>query len=474
MTGELFSTRDLSGKRISYTDSIIQGLASDGGLFVPTEYPRISPDELRQWSTLPYTELAFQVKRKFVGEAIPDEVLRDVQVQAYSPEKFSNAFEVVPVENIGPELFLQNLSLGPTAAFKDMALQPLAYEMDYELGRRNQRLDILGATSGDTGSSAEAGAKGRERLRVFMLSPKYGMSAFQKAQMGVLSGGNIYNISIINERDKSGFDTCQGLAKQLSKKCGFGAVNSTNWGRVAAQVVYYVSGYLQVTKRVGDEVDFVVPTGNFGNVLAGYIAKQMGVLIRNLIIATNENNVLERLVSTGVYEKRNGQVTSSPSMDITISSNYERLLFDLLGRNPELTKKYMSEFEMKGRVDFRDFGLSPESFKQLGFYAGSSTHENRLDSIRRIHRKNRLIIDPHTADGITVARQFQTSDGVPMVVMQTALAVKFEKTIQEALGFIPEREKRFEDLESRVPCGSFHTMEPDANKLEEYIKNHIN
>jgi len=473
MTGELFSTRDAERKKISYPAAIIQGLAPDGGLFVPTAYPRISSDELRQWSNLPYTQLAFQVKRKLVGQTIPDEVLRDIQVQAYSADKFSNAFEVAPVENIAEDLFLQNLSLGPTAAFKDMALQPLAYEMDYELARMGQMLNILAATSGDTGSAAEAGAKGRERLRVFMLSPKYGMSAFQKAQMGIQSGGNIFNISIINKENESGFDVCQGLAKKLSKKCGFGALNSTNWGRVAAQVVYYVSGYLQTAQRIGDEVDFTVPTGNFGNVLAGYIAKRMGVPIRNLIIATNENNVLETLITKGIYQKRLSQVTSSPSMDITVSSNYERLAFDLFGRDPELTKRYMEEFETTGKVDLKDFGGGPEDFRELGFFAGSSSHANRLDSIRWLRDHNGLIIDPHTADGITVAKQFQTADKVPMVVMQTALAVKFESTIQEAIGFKPRREKRFEGLEERVPRGSFHTMEPDANKLESYIKHHL-
>ena len=468
MAGKLISTRDRRHQEISYTDALLRGLAPDKGLYVPTEYPQIQHRELRQLKKLPYPQIAFQIKKKFVAGTIPDEILERLLLQAYSSEKFPDAKNgnIVPVMRIEGQLYLQNLSLGPTAAFKDMALQPLGQEMNYELNKRNEKLVILGATSGDTGSSAEAAMKGLERIMLFMLSPQGGMSDFQKAQMGNLSGGNIFNISV-NGR----FDDCQNLVKQLK----YGAVNSINWARIASQVPYYVAGYLQVANKIGDPVDFVIPTGNFGNVLAGYIAKRMGLPIRNLIIATNENNVLERLVHTGIYEKTPAQITSSPSMDIQVSSNFERVAFDLFGGNPRLTAEFMNQFEKTGRADLRDFGVDKSHLPDWGFRAGSSTHTDRLAAIKEVYENSQIVIDPHTADGVTVAlRSYNPAEGVPMVVMQTALAVKFEATIKEALGFIPTRDKRFVGIEERVEPCSFHLMEPNVEKLDSYIQQQLN
>lgn len=472
MAGRLVSTRDTTEKNISYTDALLKGLADDGGLYVPTKYPQLTEEELTELKDLPYPSLAFEVKRRLIAGSIPDKELEVLIQNAYTKEKFnSDDGNTVPIRPIGDNLFVQNLSLGPTAAFKDMALQQLGQEMNFELNRRGENLVILGATSGDTGSSAEAAVKGLDRIKLFMLSPQVGMSDFQKAQMAVLTGGNIFNIGIDGR-----FDDCQDLVKALKQDPEFanlGAVNSINWGRISSQVPYFVSGYLQAVSKVGDEVDFVVPTGNFGNVLSGYIAKQMGVPIRNLIVATNENDVMAKLIRTGVYELTPSQITSSPSMDISKASNYERLVFDLLDRDSNKVREYMREFAEKGRVDLRDFGLSADVFAQNGFLQGSSTHNDRLETIRDVYREAETIIDPHTADAVKVAKDYKTDDLVPMIAMETALPVKFEKTITEALGFAPEREGRFRGLEGRVNDNGFYNMKPDASQLKEYIRNNI-
>lgn len=469
MDGELVSTRDVEGKRISYTDALLQGLAPDGGLYVPTQYPQLSLDELVALKGIPYTDLAFVVKKKFTGSTIPDAELQRLIRSAYTPEKFDDTDgNIVPVIPIGNNLYVQNLSLGPTAAFKDMALQLLGQEMNYVLSRRDLLLLLLGATSGDTGSSAEAAFKGLDRVKLFMLSPYGKMSPFQTAQMGVLSGGNIYNISVDGV-----FDDCQDLVKELKKDpefAGLGAVNSINWGRISSQVPYFVSGYLQAAKNIGDEVDFVVPTGNFGNVLSGYIAKQMGVPIGRLIVATNENNVLEKLINTGVYEFTKAVKTSSFSMDISKASNYERPAFDIFGRDPKILKEYMSVFEKTGRVDFKDFGMGPEVFPALGFYAGSSTHKDRVATIKKVYADAQLLIDTHTADAVTVAKRFGAREGVPLVSMATAMPVKVEDAIREAIGSVPERQERFKGLEKRVVEDSFYRIPASQELLKAYIR----
>jgi threonine synthase len=469
MSGELISTRDSARKKISYTDALLEGLAPDGGLYVPVDYPQLTMKDLSKLQGMSYVQLAFEIKKRLVGGSIPDKVLMTLVENAYSKDKFD--FEdgnVVPVRAIGEDLFLQNLSLGPTAAFKDMALQQLAQEMNYELDRRDEDLVILGATSGDTGSSAEAAVKGLDRIKLFMLSPQKGMSDFQKAQMGALTGGNIFNIGVDGR-----FDDCQDLVKELKRKPEFaklGAVNSINWGRISSQVPYFVSGYLQVVSQVGQEVDFVVPTGNFGNVLSGYIAKRMGVPIRKLIVATNENDVMARLIETGVYESRPSQVTSSPSMDISKASNYERLVFDLLGRDAGATLQYMKEFTDSGRVDMTRFGLDSGVFVENGFVQGSSTHRDRVETIRLMYDEYGIVIDPHTADAVAVGTKHKVRDGVPMVVMETALPVKFEDTIAEAIGFVPKREARFKGFKND---GGFYDIAADAWELERYIRDNV-
>lgn len=468
----MISTRDISKSGKSYSDVLLAGLAPDGGLYVPSEYPQLSRAELEALKGVPYQDIAFVVKKKLIGGDISDEELRGMIERAYSEASFgvSEGGSIVPLVKVDDDFYVQQLSLGPTAAFKDMAMQQLGQEMHHELKKRDEHLTILGATSGDTGSAAEAAFKGLDTVTLFMLSPEVGMSAFQKAQMGMLSGGNIFNVSV-----RGRFDDCQDLVKELKGEEEFsqlGAVNSINWGRISSQVPYFVSGYLQAAAKVGDPVDFVVPSGNFGDMLSGYIAKQMGVPIRRLIVATNENNVLDKLFKTGVYELSSAQVTSSPSMDISKASNYERLAFDILKRDAEALAKYMKEFETKKRVDLKDYGAGADDFAKLGFSSDSSTHADRLQAIRDVHTKCGYVIDPHTADAVSVGFKEKKSDGVPMVCMGTALPVKFEDTIKEALGFIPERPARFKDLEQALPEHAFHVIDFDAEQLRQYIREH--
>ena len=473
MSGKLISTRDRDGEAFPYTDVLLAGLAPDGGLYVPTEYPNLSLEVLSELKDKPYFKLAFEIKKLLVGDSIPEEELERMVQNAYESGGFAvSDGNTVPIRLIGKGVFLENLSLGPTASFKDMALQQLGQEMEYELDVRGEDLVILGATSGDTGSSAEAAVKGLDRIKLFMLSPEEGMSDFQKAQMGALTGGNVFNISI-----RGRFDDCQDLVKEIKRDPEFsrlGAVNSINWGRISSQVPYFVSGYLQAVTRVGQEVDFVVPTGNFGNVLSGYIAKRMGLPIRKLIVATNENDVVAKLIDTGVYETSPAQITSSPSMDISKASNYERLAFDILSRDPEKVLRYMDEFAEKGRVDMADYGLDRSVFAQSGFFQGSSTHSERVETIKRVYEETGSVIDPHTADAVTVAKRYKVDDSVPMVVMETALPVKFESTVKEALGFVPERESRFKGIEESCAGESgFYTMDPDIEELKGYIRERL-
>ncbi|MCD5375179.1 threonine synthase [Candidatus Gracilibacteria bacterium] len=465
----LISTRDSLGTPNTYCETLLTGLAPDGGLFIPSEYPQVSQGELESLKNSPYTNIAFQIKKKLISGDIDDVTLKDLVENAYTQEKFPNSVDgnITPVRKIDKNLYIQNLSLGPTAAFKDMAMQQLGQEMNYELTKRGENLTILGATSGDTGSAAEAAMKGLDAITLFMLSPQIGMSDFQKAQMGNLSGDNIFNISV-----DGCFDDCQDMVKDLKNSPEFshlGAVNSINWGRISSQVPYYFSGYLQTVDEVGEEIDVCVPSGNFGNVLSAYIAKKMGLPIRRLIIATNENDVLHKVFSTGVYEITPSSITSSPSMDISKASNYERLVFDLLGRDGAKTEKYMQEFADKKTVDLADYGVSVEDLKSQGFISGSSSHADRLSMIEWVYEVSKTIIDPHTADSIKVSLELRDPN-IKTICMETALPVKFEDTIEKALGFIPERPAIFESLEAQNNEKAFQKMGTDREQLKNFIE----
>ena len=326
-----------------YSDIVLKGLAADGGLFMPRIYPQVTKTDLEDWRHLSYAELAFEILRLFATD-IEEDTLKTMLAGVYREDVYNNGrtgedfSKITPTRSIdGGKIRILELSNGPTLAFKDMAMQYLGALFEYILEKRNTELNILGATSGDTGSAAEYAMRGRKGVRVFMLSPEGRMSAFQRAQMYSLKDPNIFNIAV-----KGSFDDAQDIVKACSQDAGFkatyniGTVNSINWARVSAQVVYYFKGWLEVTEKPGEVIDVTVPSGNFGNILAGWIAKQMGLPIGRLVVATNENDVLDEFFKTGVYRVRDSEhtfVTSSPSMDISKASNFERYIYDIVGRN---------------------------------------------------------------------------------------------------------------------------------------------
>ena len=356
-------------------------------------------------------------------------------------------------------------------------MQLLGNLFEYTLTRQNAELNILGATSGDTGSAAEYAMRGKKGIRVFMLSPHKKMSAFQTAQMFSLQDPNIFNIAV-----EGVFDDCQDMVKAVSNDLAFkadqkiGTVNSINWARVVAQVVYYFRGYLLATTASEQKVSFAVPSGNFGNVCAGHIARMMGLPIDQLVVATNENDVLDEFFRTGVYRVRKSSETyhtTSPSMDISKASNFERFIFDLLGRDAERLAVLFRKVETHGGFDLSGGpGSDGDEFArvaQYGFVSGKSLHQDRLATIRDVHARYGVTVDTHTADGIKVARQY-IKPGIPMIVLETALPAKFNETIQEALGRDAERPAGFENIES-LPQ-RFVVMPADAAGIKQYVTVH--
>ena len=440
------STRgDAARKR--FTQILLEGLAADGGLYVPESYPRA---DLKAWRDLSYPDLAFAILSQFMDD-VPD--LEGLVRKTYTREIFGSA-DITPLRTLEPGLHILGLSNGPTLAFKDVAMQLLGNLFEATL---KHKLNILGATSGDTGSAAEYALRGKKNVNVFMLSPHGRMSAFQRAQMFSLQEPNIYNLAV-----EGVFDDCQDVVKQVNADAAFkakyriGAVNSINWARVAAQVVYYFKGYFSATKENNQEVSFAVPSGNFGNIYAGYVARSMGLPVRKLILATNENDVLDEFFRTGKYRVRpSAKATSSPSMDISKASNFERYVFDLVERDGARVKRYFTGSE---------FDLSP--IPRAGFASGRSTHADRLATIKSVHAKYGVIIDPHTADGVKVGLAHR-EPGVPLVCLETALPAKFSDTIHEALGSEPPRPRGFENLEA-LPQ-RFEVIRPDAEAVKRYI-----
>jgi threonine synthase len=450
-----------------FCEILLEGLAPDGGLYLPANYPQVDAATLTRWRGLRYAELAFEILSLYIDD-IPPADLRALCERTYTREVFGSE-TIVPLKPLEPGLALEALSNGPTLAFKDMAMQLLGQLFEYELGRRGEALNILGATSGDTGSAAEYAMRGKRGVRVFMLSPRGRMSAFQQAQMYSLQDDNIHNLAV-----EGVFDDCQDIVKAVSNDLAFkrahriGTVNSINWARLLAQVVYYFAGYFEVTTRHDEKVDFAVPSGNFGNICAGHVARMMGLPIHRLVLATNENDVLDEFFRTGVYRVRTSaetHETSSPSMDISKASNFERFVFDLLGRDADATRALFGDALAKdGRftLDSETFGL----IRKFGFVSGSSTHADRIETIRDTWQRFGVMIDTHTADGLKVAREHHTP-GVPMLVLETALPAKFAETIREALGRDPERPAALAGLEE-LPR-RFTVVPADAQTIKAYI-----
>ncbi len=478
-----------------FCEILLEGLAPDGGLYLPVQYPRVDAATLQRWRGLAYHELAFEILSLYIDD-IPAEDLRAICARTYTAEVFGTP-EITPLKVLEPGLALEALSNGPTLAFKDMAMQLLGQLFEYELKRRGETLNILGATSGDTGSAAEYAMRGKAGVRVFMLSPHGRMSPFQQAQMFSLQDANIHNIAI-----EGVFDDCQDIVKAVSNDLVFkrehkiGTVNSINWARLLAQVVYYFSGYFYATPSLRSatpppegaapawggpapadladwpKVSFCVPSGNFGNVCAGHVARMMGLPIERLVVATNENDVLDEFFRTGVYRPRGSaetHETSSPSMDISKASNFERFVFDLLGRDGARVKSLFKDaLEREGRFEIS--AQEKASIAGYGFVSGSSSHGDRLATIRETQQRYGVIVDTHTADGLKVARAWR-QDGIPMLVLETALPAKFASTIVEALGQEPPRPAHLQGIET-LPK-RVQLMPADAQRVKDYIDAHV-
>jgi threonine synthase len=467
------STRGLAPEA-SFLDILLSGLAPDGGLYLPASYPRITRAELDVWRRLSYADLAAAILRRFIGD-IPAADIERLCRRTYTAQTYghgradSDCAQIAPLRWLEPgKLALLELSNGPTLAFKDMAMQLLGALFEYALARTGERLNILGATSGDTGSAAEYAMRGRPGIKVFMLSPLGRMSAFQRAQMYSLAEPNIFNIAV-----EGVFDDCQDLVKAVSNDLDFkrrlriGTVNSINWARVVAQVVYYFKGYFAATRGSDERV----PSGNFGNVLAGWIARSMGLPIERLIVATNENDVLDEFFRSGRYRARRAaetHATSSPSMDISRASNFERYVFDIVGRDGGTVRELWRQLDEGGSFDLAG---TPHwaNVRASGFLSGRSTHADRLATIRSLHARTGLVIDPHTADGVKVAREHLVP-GVPTICLETAAPAKFAETIVEAIGRQPERPPGTADLES-LPQ-RYDVMPVDVARLKAYIEAH--
>lgn len=471
----------------TFSDTVLEGLAPDGGLAVPSKFPHINMADLPE----SYADIAAYLLNTLAPEINLVE-WQSMTRKVYHSKIFVSDIDplaITPLTALTDRLAILELSNGPTLAFKDIALQLLGELFSRQLALEKRTINILGATSGDTGSSAEYAMRGREGIRVFMLSPKDRMSAFQQAQMFSLPDKNIYNIALTGV-----FDDCQNIVKTLSEDLAFkqhaklGAVNSINWARIAAQVVYYFVGYHRAKKQGMKNISFVVPSGNFGNVYAGQVARMMGLPIHRLIVATNENNVLEECIRTGVYRPRSSaavHATSSPSMDIAKASNFERYVFDLCGRDARRLQSLWQKLTRDGAIDFSKEGLyslisDHDKHPLTALVAGASHHALRIKTIRETFQRYGRLIDPHTADGLSVGLSCQQSDE-SLIVMETAQPLKFADTLREALPEessrhsifppIPTASLSLKDLLSRHQRST--TLPAEAGAVQQFIENHL-
>jgi len=440
---------------LGFEDVLLTGLASDGGLYVPELLPRFSMEEIRSWRGLPYSELAYRVMYPFVEGAIPAEDFRRMLEETYAG--FAHQ-AVAPLVQTDSNEWVMELFRGPTLAFKDFALQLLGRLLDYVLERRNQHVVIMGATSGDTGSAAIEGCRRCRHVDIFILHPYQRVSEVQRRQMTTVPGDNIHNLAI-----HGNFDDCQKLVKMsfndqsfLNGKTQLVAVNSINWARIMAQIVYYFHASLALGGP-DRSLAFSVPTGNFGDIFAGYLAREMGLPIQQLVIATNRNDILHRFMSGNRYEKQQLEHTLSPSMDIMISSNFERLLFDLYGRDGNAIADLMQRFE-EGPVSIEDHRWNQA--RRL-FDSYSVDDAGTCRTIAEVFARNEYLLDPHTAIGVAAARACRRDPAVPMVTLATAHPAKFPEAVERSgvdvkpelphhLADLFQREERYEVLDNSL------------------------
>jgi len=447
-------------KGLNFTDAVMMGLADDGGLLLPEEIPQLTESELNAFGTLTYPELAFRIISKYATD-IPTSDLRDLIERSYA---VFNDPRVTPVIKQNG-LYILELFHGPTLAFKDVALQFLGNLFEYFLSKNNQRMNIIGATSGDTGSAAIYGVRGKKNINIFILHPKGKVSPIQELQMTTVTDSNVYNLAV-----EGTFDDAQAIVKEIfgdldfKEKHALGAVNSINWARVLAQVVYYFYACFRVQKETGaKQINVSVPTGNFGDIFAGYIARAMGAPIGKLILATNSNNILSRCINSGDYSMAAVHHSLSPSMDIQIASNFERYLYYLLDRNAGSVVKAMDNFKRNGQLDF-----TPEQKKRLkaDFSAGSIDDTETLETIRTFYRETGYTLDPHTAVGVSVGKAAASLE-IPLVCLATAHPAKFGDAVKRATGEdvpLPPQLEQLTKLEKRLT-----TLPADKEQIQRYI-----
>lgn len=462
------STRG-SAPELEFEEALLAGLARDGGLYVPSEWPRFSADDLRALRGLPYDELAFRVIRPFVGDAFTEDELRRILSETYG--RFTHR-AVAPIKQLEPNLFLLELFHGPTLAFKDYAMQVLARLFDAVLARRGERVTILGATSGDTGAAAVDAFKGAEVVDLFMLFPEGRVSPVQQRQMTTIEAGNIHALAV-----RGTFDDCQDLVKDLFNDHGFrdayklSAVNSINWARILPQIVYYVAAAVAVGAP-DRAVAFSVPTGNFGNIFAAYAARQMGLPVERLVCASNENDILTRFFRSGAMTIEGVRPTLSPSMDIQVSSNFERYLFDLLDRDGAAVTRVMTDFRASGRFEASQ-GMMDRAAAL--FTAASVDNAATTKTIAGIHEGTGETVDPHTAVGLAAAASARESravdPAVPLISLACAHPVKFRAAVEGAIGSAPDLPHHMADLMERPE--HHQTVDADAEGLKRFIASNV-
>jgi len=458
------STRG-KAEKLEFEDVLLTGLASDGGLYIPEILPQYSLEEIRSWRELPYHELAFIIIKPFVAGAVPDAELKAMITDCY--QGFSHP-AVAPLYQIGNNEYVLELFRGPTLAFKDFALQLLGRLLDYVLAKRGERAVILGATSGDTGSAAIEGCKRCNNIDIFILHPHNRVSEVQRRQMTTISGDRIHNLAV-----EGNFDDCQQMVKHsfadqsfLKGKRRLVAVNSINWARIMSQIVYYFYASLNLGGPDRD-IAFSVPTGNFGDIFAGYLAHKMGLPVSQLIIATNENDILHRFLSRNEYKKNPLKHSLSPSMDIVVSSNFERLMFDLVGRDGEALSTLMDNMQS-------DTATLTET--QLGevrtlFSSHSVSDTDTCNTIKQVFDETEYLLDPHTAIGVRAAREVRKDIKVPMVTLGTAHPVKFAEAIEKAGLKIPDLPEHLSDLLEREE--RYTVVENDLKAIHQHISDNI-
>nr|WP_298798831.1 threonine synthase [uncultured Acetobacter sp.] len=446
---------------LSFSDVLLTGLAEDGGLYLPETWPSFSLSEWQAMRGLPYPELAARIMTPFVGEDITPDTLRSLCEKAYAG--FDHP-AIVPLTQVEDGLFVQELFHGPTLAFKDMAMQLLGQLFEHVLAERNSHVTIVGATSGDTGSAAIEACRGRDRLSVVILHPKDRTSEVQRRQMTTVLEPNVTNLAI-----EGTFDDCQDLVKSLfadmpfRKEMHLSAVNSINWARIAAQIPYYVYAALNFGAPE-QEVSFAVPTGNFGNILAAWAARKMGLPVRHLCVGSNRNDILTRFLNANDMTMKSVMPSLSPSMDIQVSSNFERLLFELLGRDAEACARIMTSFRATGHMD-----VPAEAWETAhALFSGLALDDAATEAeIKGLHDRSGYLADPHSAIGIAAGRRFRES-GVPMVAMATAHPAKFPDAMVAATGIRPALPAHLADLYSREE--RYRTVPATADAVKDAVR----